>query len=42
MTKTFAENYHQQYLPDVKYPYGYGNHGSQRDDLPDRVAKTNA
>jgi len=36
----FAEDYHQQYLSDVKNPYGYCNHGPNGMSCPIGVAST--
>ena len=36
----YAEDYHQQYLSDVKNPYGYCNHGPNGMTCPIGVAKT--
>jgi peptide-methionine (S)-S-oxide reductase len=38
----FAEDYHQQYLSDVKNPYGYCNHGPNGLTCPVGVARTAA
>ena len=41
-TYYYAEDYHQQYLSDVKNPYGYCNHGPNGMTCPIGVAKTDA
>jgi peptide-methionine (S)-S-oxide reductase len=38
----YAEDYHQQYLSDVKNPYGYCNHGPNGMTCPVGVARTAA
>jgi peptide-methionine (S)-S-oxide reductase len=38
----YAEDYHQQYLSDVKNPYGYCNHGPNGMTCPVGVARTGA